>query len=1023
MPRVGPGYRRRMRIAVLGPLEVRPTTARPWPCRARRNACCWPCWPPAHRTWSAPTASSRRCGTATARSPPASRCRCTWCGCAPRSSPTGRTGSTGRYVVRRGTGYALALDRADVDALRSRDLAARGRALLAAGRPRRGGPAAAPPPLGLWRGEPYADWPDAPFAEAERRRLAEVRGGRRHRRCWRRGSRSASTPRCCPELERLVAEDPLQEEWWRLLVLALYRAAGRATPWPPRRRARRVLAEELGADPGPRLRAVEAAVLAQDPRARPARAAPPPPPAGRRTVAGLPVQGAGRLPGGRRRAVPRPRPAGQPPGRPAGRRAAARRLRAQRRREVLASSGPGSSRRSPAGALPGSDGVAAVVVTPGRRPVDALAELTGETPPERAGPAGLRPVRGAVGARRRPRRADRLPRHRAGAARRRRSSPAASPWCAATTSAGWPSTPAFTERLGAALVLVPPLTDDELREVVREPAAAVGLDVGARPARRRGGRRAGPGRRAAAALHRAGRHLGTAPRRPADPRRLPRGRRRRGRADPVGRGRVRRPGRRGPGVGAPAAGAAGRHRRRRGAGPPAAARSPSWIWTATGPRGGRWSRSSSAGGCSRSTASASTSRTRRCSPRGRGWPAGSRTTPPAGPCAGTWPPRPGSGSAAAEPDDELYRGARLAAALDWAADADGGRDARGAAVPRRLAGARRRRADRGARPGRPRGGRRGGPGAWPPGWPRSSSWPSSRPAWRCARAAVGRAPRPPRSSARSPTPTGWRRCSTTAGSPRPVLCSRPRAAAWPTPRDPGRAARRPGRAPARGARRPFTGDLLGGRRSRTTAADPVHRGGTADPVGGTSASGSSPARLVGPGARTRGTGWRSASASPTDGRTVHAGRRRTAPVGPAGRRGRRAIRFRAARSSAGRRSAAASRRTAELLDVLVAARRATWQAARRPGGWSQSTRPTGSRVTPGSPARCRRRDDEAGGRTSRTDGRSRGRLEQPTRTATLVDLATGSRPWSRLAAPGRRRITAYRALSSGRRGASGTTAP
>ena len=38
---------------------------------------------------------------------------------------------------------------------------------------------------------------------------------------------------------------------------------------------------------------------------------------------------------------------------------------------------------------------------------------------------------------------------------------------------------AFTERLGAAVVLVPPLTEPELREVVREPAAAVGLTRGA----------------------------------------------------------------------------------------------------------------------------------------------------------------------------------------------------------------------------------------------------------------------------------------------------------------------------------------------------------------------------------------------------------------------------------------------------------------------------------------------------------------------------------------------------------------
>src|SRR5215212_704601 len=41
------------------------------------------------------------------------------------------TGSTGRYVARRGTGYALALDRSSIDALLVADRAARGHALLA----------------------------------------------------------------------------------------------------------------------------------------------------------------------------------------------------------------------------------------------------------------------------------------------------------------------------------------------------------------------------------------------------------------------------------------------------------------------------------------------------------------------------------------------------------------------------------------------------------------------------------------------------------------------------------------------------------------------------------------------------------------------------------------------------------------------------------------------------------------------------------------------------------------------------
>ena len=68
-----------------------------------------------------------------------------------------------------------------------------------------------------------------------------------------------------PELEALVAEEPLREERWRLLVLALYRAHRQADALAALRRARQTLADELGVDPGPALRALEAEVLAQSP--------------------------------------------------------------------------------------------------------------------------------------------------------------------------------------------------------------------------------------------------------------------------------------------------------------------------------------------------------------------------------------------------------------------------------------------------------------------------------------------------------------------------------------------------------------------------------------------------------------------------------------------------------------------------------------------------------------------------------------------------------------------------------------
>ena len=63
----------------------------------------------------------------------------------------------------------------------------------------------------------------------------------------------------------MVGEEPLREERWRLLVLALYRSQRQADALGALRRARATLAEQLGVDPGPALRELEAEVLAQSP--------------------------------------------------------------------------------------------------------------------------------------------------------------------------------------------------------------------------------------------------------------------------------------------------------------------------------------------------------------------------------------------------------------------------------------------------------------------------------------------------------------------------------------------------------------------------------------------------------------------------------------------------------------------------------------------------------------------------------------------------------------------------------------
>lgn len=131
--------------------------------------------------------------------------------------------------------------------------------------------------LRTWRGPAYADYAGEEWAEAEVARLTELRSVARERLLATR-LELGEAQLVIGDLEALVKEDPLREERWRLLTLALYRAHRQAAALAALRRAREVLAEELGVDPGPALRALEAEVLAQSPDLdgpRPVATAPP----------------------------------------------------------------------------------------------------------------------------------------------------------------------------------------------------------------------------------------------------------------------------------------------------------------------------------------------------------------------------------------------------------------------------------------------------------------------------------------------------------------------------------------------------------------------------------------------------------------------------------------------------------------------------------------------------------------------------------------------------------------------------
>lgn len=156
-----------------------------------------------------------------------------------------------RLLVTEGPGYALRVEPDAVDAWRFEQA-------LADGLPEAGLREA----LGLWRGPAYAEFVDEPWAHAERSRLAELRLQAVERYAEARLS-VGSAAAVVADLDAHVTEHPWREDAWRLLALALYQAGRQGDALTVLRRARTLLVEQLGVDPGPGLRALEADILNQ----------------------------------------------------------------------------------------------------------------------------------------------------------------------------------------------------------------------------------------------------------------------------------------------------------------------------------------------------------------------------------------------------------------------------------------------------------------------------------------------------------------------------------------------------------------------------------------------------------------------------------------------------------------------------------------------------------------------------------------------------------------------------------------
>jgi DNA-binding SARP family transcriptional activator/DNA-binding CsgD family transcriptional regulator len=122
--------------------------------------------------------------------------------------------------------------------------------------------------LALWRGRALVDVAGIAWLEEQAQRLDQL---------WLRATRARTEARLAlgdherllPDLERLARDNPYDEQLQAQLILALYRTGRQADALGAYQRLRRTLGDDLGIDPTPSLRDLEAAILRHDPALRP----------------------------------------------------------------------------------------------------------------------------------------------------------------------------------------------------------------------------------------------------------------------------------------------------------------------------------------------------------------------------------------------------------------------------------------------------------------------------------------------------------------------------------------------------------------------------------------------------------------------------------------------------------------------------------------------------------------------------------------------------------------------------------
>jgi len=158
-------------------------------------------------------------------------------------------------------GYAL--KGAYVDAVRFEELLAETRSALREGDTLAAADAVASA-LALWRGPALQGLTGTAWFSAEARRLETLRVDALEEDFEIRLALGEHRE-LIPALRPALADNPFRERLWGQLMLALYRSGRQADALETFQEARRVLADELGLEPGPELRRLQEAILAHDP--------------------------------------------------------------------------------------------------------------------------------------------------------------------------------------------------------------------------------------------------------------------------------------------------------------------------------------------------------------------------------------------------------------------------------------------------------------------------------------------------------------------------------------------------------------------------------------------------------------------------------------------------------------------------------------------------------------------------------------------------------------------------------------